>query len=123
MNKLRGAMIGAGFFSQFHAEAWQRLNSAEVTAVVDAAPGRAAALAARFGIPRVYESVEEMLAREQPQFVDIVTRPESHLALVQTAAERGVHIVCQKPMAPSWDECVRMCETCERARPVPRSGK
>lgn len=57
-----------------------------------------------------------MLDRERPDFVDIATRPESHLALTRLAAQRSVHVICQKPMAPTWADCVAMCETCEAAK-------
>src|SRR5688500_16073194 len=57
-----------------------------------------------------------MLDKERPTFVDIATRPESHLGLVRLAAEHGVHVICQKPMAPTWEECVAMVEVCERAK-------
>jgi predicted dehydrogenase len=111
----RGTLIGAGYFAQFHADAWRRVAGAQLAAVADPAPGKAQALALRFGIPRAYESVSAMLEAEQPQVVDIVTRPESHVELVRAAAGRGAHVICQKPMASTRDECVAMCEACERA--------
>jgi len=108
-------MIGAGYFAQFQAEAWKRLPAAEIVAVADSIAGKARAFAEKFSIARAYEFVDEMLDREKPDFVDIATRPESHLPLVKTVAQRGIHVICQKPMAPTWDECVAMVETCERA--------
>jgi predicted dehydrogenase len=45
-----------------------------------------------------------MLEREQPDFVDIITPPQTHLALAELAAKRGVHILCQKPLAPTMEE-------------------
>lgn len=112
---MRGVLIGAGYFAQFQAEAWKRIPAADLVAVADAVPGKARVFAEKFGIPRAYERVAEMLDCEKPGFVDIATRPESHLELVRTAAGRQIHVICQKPMAPTWDECVAMCEACERA--------
>ncbi len=134
---MKGALIGAGFFAHFHAEAWTReqrrprrcmelrrpRRNAEAEsawtplflAVADPAPGRAQAFAQQHGIPRAYESVETMLDTERPDFVDIVTRPNTHLELTQLAAERGIHVICQKPMAPTMAESIAMCETCEAA--------
>ncbi len=51
-----------------------------------------------------------MLDREQLDFVDIATRPETHLGLVRLAAERRVPVICQKPMASKWAEAVAMVE-------------
>ena len=92
---MKGVLIGAGYFAQFQAEAWKRLeaplssrraetdpsNSAAgqpqlLLAVADLAPGKAKQFAAKHGIPRAYESVEAMFDAEQPDFVDIATRPE-----------------------------------------------
>jgi predicted dehydrogenase len=112
---LRGAMIGAGYFAGFHAEAWARLPTASIVAIADTAADKAGEFAARHGIAKGYQSTEEMLDVEKPDFVDIATRPEAHLSLTQLAASRGVHVICQKPMAPTMAECVAMCEACERA--------
>ena len=111
----KGVLIGGGYFAQFQAEGWQRIPAAEIVAVADAAPGKARAFADQWGISRAYESVAEALDREQPDFVDIATRPAVHLPLVREAASRGIHVICQKPMAPTMDECVSMVEACEAA--------
>jgi predicted dehydrogenase len=113
--RLKGAMIGAGYFAQFQAEAWRRIEDAQIVAVADAAPGRAAAFSERWGIPRAYHDIAEMFERERPDFVDIVVGPDSHLEIVRIAADRGVHVICQKPMAPSWKECLAMVDACAGA--------
>lgn len=107
---MKGTIIGAGWFAAQHIEAWQRMSGVEIAAVADATPGKAAAFAAQWGIARYYEDAEEMLARERPDFVDLVTPSPTHLALVEMASRLGVHIFCQKPMAPTWKECVGMVE-------------
>lgn len=129
---MRGVLIGAGYFAQFQAEAWKRMephtnrpdeatprsaagkSPLHIAAVADSAPGKARSFADKFGIPRAYESTEEALDHERPDFVDMATRPESHLELSRTAAQRGIHVICQKPMAPTWEECVAMCEACDK---------
>jgi predicted dehydrogenase len=112
---MKGVLIGAGYFARFHAEAWNRIPTVEIVAVADAVPGKAKAFADEFGIPRADESVEEMLDRERPDFVDVATRPEAHLALTRLAAARGIHVICQKPMAPTWEECLGIVQACEAA--------
>lgn len=113
--KLNGALIGAGFFAGFQAEAWMRMQDVAIVAVADPLPGKAAALAAQYGIPRSYTSAEEMLDNEKLDFVDIATRPDSHLALTRLAAQRRAHVICQKPMAPTMADSIAMCEICEDA--------
>ncbi|HXJ58491.1 MAG TPA: Gfo/Idh/MocA family oxidoreductase [Verrucomicrobiae bacterium] len=111
----RGLLIGAGYFAQFQAEAWKRLPGARIIAVADSHPGRARAFARRHGFRRAYTSAASALAEEGPDFVDIVTRPETHLELTSLAASHGAHVICQKPMAPALHDCLAMCAACERA--------
>ncbi|MFN7929502.1 MAG: Gfo/Idh/MocA family oxidoreductase [Blastocatellia bacterium] len=113
---LRGAIIGAGYFAGIQAEAWRRLPAVEIVAVVDPIQERANTLAAQYGIPTVYETAETLFAAEKLDFVDIATRPEAHLALTQLAAQHCTPIICQKPMAATWDDCVAMVESCRAAR-------
>jgi D-apiose dehydrogenase len=112
---LKGVMIGAGRFARFQAEAWRRVEGARIAAVADAAPGLAAEFSERFGIARAYHDAAEMLERERPDFVDVVTRPDSHLELVRLAASCGASVICQKPMAPTLEECAVMVNVCAGA--------
>ena len=113
--ELRGTMIGAGYFAAFQAEAWSRISGVKILAIADSAPGKAQEFAVRWGLPRSYTSAEEMIQNEKPDFVDIVTRPESHRELTETAARLGAHVICQKPMAPTWEECLAMTRACTAA--------
>src|SRR5215831_14890715 len=107
---MRGAIIGCGYFGSIHLEAWRRMPGVEITAACDPAPGRAEKFASR-----AYLIAEEMIERERPDFVDIATRPSEHLSLVSLAARHRIPAICQKPMAPFWEEAVAMVEVAERA--------
>lgn len=111
----RGGMIGAGFFAHFQAEAWMRTKDVVIDAIADPIHRKAAAFAAQYGIPRSYTSAEEMLHHEKLDFVDIATRPDTHLPLTQLTAQHGAHVICQKPMAPTMADSIAMCEVCEAA--------
>lgn len=71
---------------------------------------------ARAAAPNAYESLAAMLDGEKLDFVDIATRPDTHLPLVKEAAARGVAVICQKPLAPTWEEAR---ETVRAASGVP----
>lgn len=106
--RLRGGIIGCGFFAQFHIDAWRRMPGVELAAACDLDIARAKAF-----VPSAYTSPEQMLDREALHFVDIVTRPETHLPLVKLAVSQGVHAICQKPMAPTWADCVELAKTAD----------
>lgn len=107
---VKGGIIGCGYFGQIQLEAWRRIPEGEIVAACDLDPERA-----RRAAPRAYTSAEEMLDRERLDFVDIATRPDSHLPLVRLAAQRGIPVICQKPMAPDWTSAVAMVEAAESA--------
>lgn len=111
MKKFKGGLIGCGFFSQHHLAAWRRIPNAEIVAASDLSLERAQAAAGR-----AYVSAEAMLKGEDLDFVDIVTRSTTHLELVSMAAERGLAVICQKPMAPDWETACRMVEISESHR-------
>lgn len=117
MKKFRGVGLGAGYFSHFQYEAWQRIPEVEIVALASRSLDKARACAARHRIPRAYawSDLAAMLDTEKPDFVDIVTPPETHLEAVQLAAGRGLAIICQKPVAPTWNDCVAVVEIARRA--------
>ena len=117
MKKLRGVCLGAGYFSRFQYEAWARIPEVEIVALANRDVAKARETAACHGIPRAYAwtDLAVMLDTEQPDFIDIITPPETHLTAVRLAAARGIAIICQKPLAPTWDECVAVVETARRA--------
>ena len=105
---LQGAVIGCGFFAQNHLAAWTELGEADIVAVCDLVPAKAQAAAAKFGVPRVYTDVNELLATERLDFVDIPTTVETHEALVGLSVSHGVPVIVQKPFGPDLAACRRM---------------
>lgn len=101
--RLRVAVVGAGFFAQFHHEAWSRLDQADLMGICDLDRTRADAAAAVSGT-QGFDDLDAMLDATQADVVDIATPPETHLALVVAVAKRGLPVICQKPLAPTLDE-------------------
>ena len=115
--RLRGICLGVGYFSRFQYDAWARIPEVEIVALANRSLPKAREAAARFGIPRAYgwDELATMLDKEKPDFVDIITPPETHLEVVSLAAARGITIICQKPVAPSWEESIAVVEAARRA--------
>ena len=112
---LRGVAVGAGYFSRFHYDAWPRVSGAQLIAVCDLDQSRADAVARQLPSSKAYTDAASMLDAERPDFIDIITPPHTHSALTALAAERGVHVLCQKALAPSFDEAVAIVDRAERA--------
>lgn len=100
-------VVGCGFYAQNHLHAWSSLKSegAVLTAVCDRDPVKAKAAGEKFGVPH-FTQMTEMLDAVQIDLVDIATRMDTHRELAAIAAERGIAAIVQKPLAPTWEECV-----------------
>ncbi|BCS32064.1 NADH-dependent dehydrogenase [Luteitalea sp. TBR-22] len=107
---LRGVGIGAGYFAPFQYEAWSRIPEVEIVALADLGEERALPILQRYGVSRYYADWREMIDREAPDFVDIITPPDTHEEMCRYAADRGVHIICQKPLAPTLETSRRIVE-------------
>jgi predicted dehydrogenase len=107
-NKLRIAIAGAGMVTRHHLIAWGKLPQVEVAAICARHLENARTRARESGIPQAYADAAEMLDREKPDVLDIATPPEAHARLALMAADRGIHILCQKPMSPTLPEAERL---------------
>lgn len=107
---LRGAIAGCGFFGQIHLEGWRRIPEAVIVAACDTDLARAQQAA-----PYAFDDLERMLDTVKPDFLDIATRPELHLQMLRIAAARRLPVICQKPMAPSWADCLEMVRVADAA--------
>ena len=101
--KLKGVAIGAGYFSKFQYEAWTRIPEVEITALCNSNLDRAKGIMDSYGVKNHYTDYKSMILNEKPDFVDIITPPETHFEMCKFAADHGVHIICQKPLAPSFE--------------------
>ena len=115
MTQLKAVAIGAGYFSQFHFDAWTRIPEVELLAVCDTDLLRAKAASQQYGVPSHYSDVTAMLDTERPDFVDIITRPETHEELCRLAFDRKIHVICQKPLAPTLEQARRIVEQANTA--------
>ena len=108
--RFRAVSIGAGYFSGFQYEAWNRIPEVTVTAISNRTESKARKKMAEYAIPRFYADWREMIDRERPDFVDVITPPETHSEICAHAAAAGAAIICQKPLAPALDESRRIVE-------------
>jgi D-apiose dehydrogenase len=115
MQKVRIAVFGCGFWSQFQIGGWKELENAEIVAVLDKELPRARQRAEQFGIAAAYDDPEALFHEQEFDVVDIIVDVESHAPLVELAAAHGKSVICQKPMAPGLAAARRMVEACRAA--------
>ena len=76
-SRLKAVGIGAGYFARFQYDAWARIPEVDVAAICDRVEGKARAMADQFAVPHIYTDWKEMIDRERPDFVDIITPPRN----------------------------------------------
>ena len=114
MNNYRIAIIGLGGMGGAHAEAVKLEMNCELVAGVEINPERAKAWSERFSVNAIYDDYEKMLDEEQPDIVIVPTQAPMHHAPTIAAAQRGIHVFCEKPTALNLIEADEMVETCDR---------
>src|SRR5262249_50997485 len=90
--------------------------SLKLIAVADDDPRGLEAAAKRLGVEQTYADYRMMLEREKPQFVAVAPRwIDCHREMIVACAERGIHVFCEKPMAPTLADCDAIVAACERS--------
>jgi predicted dehydrogenase len=115
---LRGGIVGLGNVAVHgHLPAWARRGDVEIVAATDTRADRRAECAARLPAARWHDSLTRLLDDSTLDFVDVCTPPASHGAVVREALERGLHVLCEKPLVTSPHEAaalVRLADKSER---------
>ncbi|EPX77922.1 Gfo/Idh/MocA family protein [Salipiger mucosus] len=117
MSRIKGALIGCGFFARNQLHAWKGIEGVEIVAICDRDETRLAEAGDAFGISRRYTDAGRMFDEGGFDFVDIATTVPSHRPLVEMAARAGggdgLHVICQKPFAENMDDAREMIAAVE----------
>ena len=105
---MRVAILGCGQIARSHISALRDIEGVEICALCDRDPERARDLAKSVKGARTYRDLGEMLARERPDIVHILTPPQTHAGLAVQAMGAGCHVLVEKPMALSAVEAEEM---------------
>jgi len=105
-------IIGVGFIARTaHLPALKSIPSVKVAAIADSDRMAVKKTAKRFRIPQWYTNHEDLLNDDSIQLVDICTPPQVRLNVIKSAAERGKHILVEKPLALSLEEAIEIYRT------------
>ena len=105
---MRAAIFGTGFIARVHAVALQALG-VEIVAVC----GRTREGAEAFDLGNAYDDLGALLEREHVDVLHVCTPNALHAPAAMAAIGRGLHVVCEKPLAVSTDESAQMLAAAE----------
>ena len=107
MKPVRVALVGCGKVAQIHATALRSLPEAELFAAGDVSADRAEAFAAKYGV-QPFTDLGTMLRESGPEAIIIGTPHPLHAEAAVRAAEAGVHVLVEKPLAATLADCDAM---------------
>ncbi len=101
--KVRVGVAGVGFVGITHLQAYQQITDVQLVGIADPDDQRGNAAAAQAGCPR-YRTYAEMLAQADLDVINVCLPPALHLEAAQAAAQAGVHVLMEKPLARTLAE-------------------
>lgn len=106
MNTVKIGVVGLGALGELHINDIQSgFPDAAVVAVSDIRADRVKEIQDKYNIPFGYTSYDEMLENPELDAVMIVTNVAAHAEQCIKAAKKGLHIMCEKPLARTIEEC------------------
>jgi glucose-fructose oxidoreductase len=118
MAKVRWAVVGLGYIAQIAVlPGFKHAGNAELTALVSGDPTKLKKLGKKYevGLLLSYEEYETLLASGQVDAVYIAVPNNLHRDFTVAAARHGVHVLCEKPMAITEEECETMIDAASSA--------
>ena len=110
MKNFRIAIVGAGVWGDTHAAIYREHPNVEPVAICDKNPERARLLAEKYGLPRAFDNVDDLLAYGDFDAVSIVTPDFLHADIAVKCAEAGKHMLIEKPLATTREDVFRIVE-------------
>jgi len=110
------AVIGAGDMGTSHTIGWSTLENARLVAVADLIEERARGLKEKYGFETWTRDYREAIDRGDVGVVSVCTPACYHPEVTVFAAERGKHVLCEKPIALTLEAADEMIEACKRNR-------
>ncbi|MBN1997969.1 Gfo/Idh/MocA family oxidoreductase [candidate division KSB1 bacterium] len=107
---MKAAVIGCGNISHFHIHAIRSNPFVELVALCDANEKILDERANQYQVTKRYTKLDEMLDKENPDALHILTPPHSHSELAVSAMDRGIHVLVEKPMTVSTTEADEMIQ-------------
>jgi predicted dehydrogenase/nucleoside-diphosphate-sugar epimerase len=102
----RVGIVGAGYVSEFHIKALKRLSNVRIVSITDLDGTRARDTAQHFGITSHLSL--KVMAAEGLDVVHVLTPPNSHVDVTLEALSLGCHVLVEKPLATSVEDCDRL---------------
>ena len=116
MDQIRVRLIGSAFCSNIHAEAFEEVTNAQVTAVCSRTRANVEAFGRKWGVSNIDTDYRKLLERKDVDVVVVAIPNDLHREVVVAAAEAGKQIIIEKPLARTLDDADQMIAACKKNR-------
>ncbi len=121
MSAIRVGFVGTGGIAQAHFDALSKVEGVQLVAFCDVDAERAEAAAARFG-GRAYTDYERMLREESLDALYVCVPPHAHEGAEERAAEKGIHLFVEKPVARTLERAHQIESAIQKAGVLSSAG-
>ena len=116
-DRIKVALVGAGYIADIHLEALRELDWVDVVAVCDPSRTRAESLARRAGTSQICASIEELIdLPQQPDAAHLLAPPPLHESLTRQLIDAGIAAFVEKPLGLSEAACAQLVEHAKKAK-------
>jgi predicted dehydrogenase len=114
MDRVRVGIVGSGFSSNIHAEAFQEVPEAILTAACSSDKARVEAFARKWKIPATATDYRKLVERKDVDAVVVGIPNDLHRRVVEAAAKAGKHVILEKPIAHTLADGDAMLAACKK---------
>ncbi len=117
MAKFKVAVVGLGSIAQVvHLPILKKMDNVELVAVCDVDESKANVLTKKFNIPRWYEQIDNMIAKEELDAIHICANNHYHFPMSYLALQNNINVFVEKPIALNQDQALRLARLAEEKK-------
>ncbi len=109
------AVVGTGYFSQYHFDAWKRLG-VNVVGICSLNPSSGKIIANNFENCKFFSDLDEMIESTKPTLVDLIIPPKGQLKVIKSIVKYRINIICQKPLTDSISDAQKIYKIVKKAK-------
>jgi predicted dehydrogenase len=116
--KIRVGVIGLGYGGETALKSFRQIPNVEVVALTGQEEDKLAYLGKIYEVPHLYHDYQDLLAREDLDAVSIAVPNFLHATIALAAFQRGLHVLCEKPLARTAEEAETIVQAAVEAKRV-----
>ncbi len=117
-NPIRVGVIGLGWGGETALKSYRRLPNVEIVALAGLEEDRLALMGQIYGVPHLYRDYADLLARDDLDAVSVAVPNKLHAPVALAALARGLHVLCEKPLARTVVEAEMMVQAATKANRI-----